>query len=199
MRKTTQRNHLTFNISQMKRTLIIFAVISMMAVFTTKVMAQVTLSGNTAGAELVKVLTITNTTPLHFGVIGITAGTAGTVVMSTAGVRTPDAGTTTIINTGTQKTVALFSLTGTASAGYSIGLPSSITVTTATGAGVKTMTINALQVKVDAASEATAVGATGTLSAGGLSSFLLAGTLNIVATQQIGVYTGTYDVTVDYN
>jgi hypothetical protein len=171
----------------------------MMAIFSINVMAQVTLTGNTAGAELVKVLTITNTTPLHFGVIGITAGTAGTVVMNTAGVRTPGAGTTTIINTGTQKTVALFSLTGTASAGYSIGLPSSISVTTATGAGVKTMAIDALMVKVDAASEATAVGATGTLSSSGLSSFLLAGTLNIVATQQIGVYTGTYDVTVDYN
>jgi len=182
----------------MKKILIIFSVICMMAVFTTKVMAQVTLAGNTAGAELVRVLTITNTTPLHFGVIGITAGTAGTVVMSTAGVRTPDAGTTTIINTGTQKTVAQFSLTGTAGAVYSIGLPSTITVTTATGAGIKTMTIDALKVKVDAASEATAVLATGTLS-GGLSSFLIGGTLNIVATQQVGIYAGTYNVTVDYN
>ena len=172
---------------QMKKKLILLVAISMMAIFSIKVMAQVTLSGNTAGAELVKVLTIANTTPLHFGVIGITAGTDGTVVMSTAGVRTPNAGTTTIINTGTQKTVALFSLTGTASAAYSIGLPSSITVATATGSGDLNMDIDALKVKVDAASEATAVGATGTLSAGGLSSFLIAGTLNISTTQQNGV------------
>ena len=178
----------------------LFAAIIVMAGLTTTVMAQVTLTGNTAGATLVQVLTITNTTPLNFGVIGITAGTAGTVVMGTNGVRTPGAGTTTIINTGTQRTVALFSLTGTPEDTYSIGLPSTIGVTT-TGAGDLTMDIDAIMISVDGASEeGTPYGGTHTLAAGtGLSSFLLAGTLNISTTQQIGVYAGTYNVTVDYN
>jgi hypothetical protein len=59
------------------------------------------------------------------------------------------------------------------------------------------MDIDALMVKVDGAGEATAVGATGTLTLGA-STFLLGGRLNISATQEIGVYAGTYDVTVDY-
>lgn len=181
----------------MKKSLILIAAIVMMAGLTTKVMAQVTLSGNTAGATLVKVLTITNTTPLNFGVIGITTGTAGTVVMNTAGLRTPGAATTRIINTGVQRTVAKFDLTGTAAAVYTIGLPLTIPVTTALGAGDKTMDIDALKVSVDGAAEATAVGATGTLALGA-SSFLMSGTLNISATQELGVYAGTYDVTVDY-
>lgn len=181
----------------MKKSLIIIAAIVIIAGLTNRVMAQVTLSGNTAGATLVKVLTITNTTPLNFGVIGITSGTAGTVVMSTAGVRIPGAATTRIINTGTAKTVALFSLTGTTDAVYTITLPSSITVTTALGSGDKTMDIDALKVKVDAAAEAAASGATGTLALGA-SSFLMSGTLNISTTQELGVYAGTYDVTVDY-
>jgi len=183
----------------MKKTLFIFAAILLMAGISAPLMAQVTLSGNTAGAELVKVLTITNTTPLHFGVIGITSGTAGTVVMSTAVVRTPGAATTTIINTGTQRTVALFTISGTADDTYTIGLPSTIAVTTGVGTGNYATTISALRVKVDAAAEATAVGATGTLSGAGASSFLLGGTLNIGAAQELGVYAGTYNVTVDYN
>jgi hypothetical protein len=181
----------------MKKSIILFAAIFMMAGFTNRVMAQVILTGNTAGATLVKVLTIANTVPLNFGVIGITAGTAGTVTMSTAGLRTPGAVTTTIIATGTPSTVAQFDLTGTTDAVYTIDLPLTIAVATGSGAGDLTMDIDALMVKVDAAAEATAVGATGTLALGA-STFLLGGRLNISTTQQIGVYAGTYDVTVDY-
>jgi hypothetical protein len=182
---------------KMRKSIILFAAIFMIAGFTGRVIAQVTLPGNTAGATLVEVLTIANTVPLNFGVIGITAGTAGTVILNTAGLRTPDAGTTTIIATGTPSTVAEFDLTGTADAIYTIGLPLAITVTTGAGVGDINMDIDNLQVNVDGAGEATAVGAIGTLTAGA-STFLLGGTLNISTTQKIGVYAGTYSVTVDY-
>jgi hypothetical protein len=181
----------------MKKSILIFAAILLMAGFTSHVMAQVTLN-NTAGAELVKVLTITNTTPLNFGVIGITSATAGTVVMNTAGLRTPGAATTTIINTGTPRTVAAFTLSGTTDAVYTITLPTSIAIAIGSGTGNSATTIGTLMVKVDAAIEATAAGATGTLALGA-SSFLMSGTLAIGAAQVLGVYTGTYDVTVDYN
>ena len=182
----------------MKTLLKLFVAIVIMAGLTTTAKAQVTLTGNTAGAELVKVLTITNTTPLYFGRIGITSGTVGTVVMSTAGVRTPGAATTRIINTGTARTVALFSLTGTSGAVYTVNLPPSIAVTTGVGTGNYATTINALTVNVDAAGEV-AYGSIGTCTlTAGVSTFLMAGTLNIKAAQELGVYAGTYDVTVDY-
>jgi hypothetical protein len=181
----------------MKKLTILLVSVILMAGSAGSLMAQVTLAGNTAGATLVEVITIANTVPLNFGVIGITAGTAGTVTMNTAGLRTPGAVTTTIIATGTPSTVAQFDLTGTTDAVYTIGLPLTISVTTGAGAGDLTMDIDNLVVKVDAAGEATAVGATGTLALGA-STFLLGGRLNISTTQQIGVYAGTYDVTVDY-
>ena len=181
----------------MKKSFILFSAVIMMVGLATQTKAQVLLSGNTAGATLVQVLTITNATPLNFGVIGITSGTAGTVVMSTAGVRTPGAATTTIINTGTPRTVAQFNLTGTANAIYSISIPSPIVVITAGGGANKTMNIDALKVKVDAAVEGAALAATGTLTLSA-STFLLSGTLNIGSAQTLGVYAGTYSVTVDY-
>lgn len=181
----------------MKKSIMMFVAIVMMAGFSTQLKAQVTLTGNTAGAELVKVLTITNITPLNFGVIGITSGAAGTVVMSTAGVRTPGAPTTTIISTGTPSTVAQFNLTGTTNAVYTISLPATIAITTGIGTGNFATTIGTLMVNVDGAGEVTAVGATGTLTLGA-STFLMSGTLAIGAAQELGVYAGTYDVTVDY-
>lgn len=180
-----------------KKLSVLIVAIVMIAGLTTTAMGQVTLTGNTAGAVLVQALTVVNTTPLHFGVIGITSGVAGTVVMNTAGVRTASTPAITLINTGIQRTVALFSLTGTANAIYTIGLPSTINITTPNGTGDKTMDITTLRVSVDGAGEVSAVGATGTLTAG-VSTFLLAGTLSISATQELGVYAGTYDLTVDY-
>jgi hypothetical protein len=44
----------------------------------------------------------------------------------------------------------------------------------------------------------TAAAITSTLSSTGTDSFAVGGTLNIGATQIPGVYTGTFDVTVDY-
>ena len=177
----------------MKKILIIFSIICMMAVFTTKVMAQVTLTGNTAGATLVTALTITNTTPLNFGVIAIPA-TAGSVTLSTAGLRTPTG--CTIVASGTQKTVAKFDLTGTAGATYSFTLPSSITVTKVSS--TETMTIDNFVVNVDAAGEV-AYGSIGTCTlTSGASSVLVGGKLNIGASQVLGVYAGTYTVIVDY-
>ncbi len=177
----------------MKKILIIFSVICMMAVFTTKVMAQVTLTGNTAGAELVTALTITNTTPLHFGVLAISAS-AGSVTLSTAGVRTPTG--CTIVASGTQKTVAKFDLTGTSGATYSFTLPASITVTKVSS--TETMTIDNFVVKVDGAAQVV-YGSIGTCTlTAGASSILVGGKLNIGATQALGVYAGTYTVVVDY-
>lgn len=177
----------------MKKSIRLFAAIVMIAGLTTTAMAQVTLTGNTAGAELVTALTLTNTTPLHFGVIAIPS-TAGSVTMSTAGLRTPTG--CTIVTTGTQKTVAKFDLTGTAGATYSFTLPASITVTKVSS--TETMTIDNLVVKVDGASEV-AYGSIGTCTlTSGASSVLVGGKLNIGASQALGVYAGTYTVIVDY-
>jgi hypothetical protein len=185
----------------MKKLIMVSVAIVMMAGITTRSSAQSGVTINpTAGAELVQVLTITNSTPLYFGRIGITAGTAGTVIMGTDGLRTPGAGTTIIINTGiTPRTVAKFDLTGTTGVVYTISIPSPIVVTTTSGTGIQTMDIDALKINVDGAGEvdAAGVGAKGTFVSGA-SSFLMSGTLNIAATQATGIYAGTYHVTVDF-
>lgn len=183
----------------MKKLLLSFLAIVMIVGFSNKVEAQVALTGNTAGAELVKVLTIVNTTPLHFGTIGITSGTAGNVVMATDGTRTADAATTTLINTGTQRTVALFTLTGTASDNYTIALPSTINLITGDGVdATKQIAISTLTVDHGTGSVVYASSITGALDASGDATFLVGGTIPFLATQVIGVYAGTYDVTVDY-
>lgn len=181
----------------MRKFLMLLTAIMIMAGITNRGLGQVTLAGNTAGAELVVALTIQNSTPLNFGVIAIPA-TAGYVTLSTAGLRTPSGTGVSIVASGTPKTVAKFDLTGTSGDTYSFTLPSSITVSTGTGGANKEMTINTFVVNVDAAGEV-AYGSIGTCTlTSGASSILVGGKLNINASQSLGVYTGTYQVVVDY-
>ncbi len=80
---------------------------------------------------------------------------------------------------------ASFNVTGDGNANYSITLPSSTTLSS----GGDTMTVDTFN--HDA-------GATPTL-AGGADTFNVGATLNVGATQAVGTYSGTFDVTVNYN
>jgi hypothetical protein len=72
-------------------------------------------------------------------------------------------------------------------------LPTSDLSSATTGTGLATMTINNLKARFNMLQmQLQALSSTGTDSFAG-------GTLNIGATQIPGVYTGTFDVTVDYN
>jgi hypothetical protein len=180
----------------MKKILILFAAISVMAIFSNKVMAQFTLAGNTATAELVWSLTATNTTPLDFGEISY-SGLAGTVPMSSAGVRTATG--TGIYPVSTEPgTAARFDIAGTADETYTFTLPATITVSIPGGGATRSMVIDHFVTKIDAASEAAyTVPVTGTLSSG-QSTVLVGGRLNVGVDQEIGIYTGTYTVIIDY-
>lgn len=171
---------------------ILFAIV-ILALFSLTLSAQVTLTGNTAGAELVTALTITNTTPLNFGVVSIPA-TAGSVILSTSGLRTATG--CTLVISGTQQTAAKFDLAGTTLDNYSFTLPSTITVTKVSGS--ETMIIDNLTVNVDAVGEVPYASIGICTLTGGVSQILVGGKLRFGASQVLGIYAGTYTVSVDY-
>jgi hypothetical protein len=115
-----------------------------------------------------------------FGNISPT-GSAGTVVMSATGTRTP---TNVTLASGTFS-AASFTATGTGSQTFTITPDSSATLSD--GAS-HTMSVDTFL---------TSAGA-GTLSSG-TQTFTLGGTLHVGASQVAGSYTGTFNVTVAYN
>jgi hypothetical protein len=182
----------------MKKSILVLSAIVIMLGFSAKMIAQVTLSGNLAGAELVVALTIANPTPLNFGVIAIPTEGISSVTMTTAGVRTSN-GCNLVASAGTSApaggTVAIFNLTGTAGDTYFFHLPASITLSKD---GAPNMTINQLVTKTGTGNETSYNENLPHTLSGGTSSVLVAGTLNIGDGQVLGVYAGTYNVTVDY-
>jgi len=136
-----------------------------------------------ATARIVTPIAIAKTADMNFGDV-VAGGSAGTVVLTPAGVRSATGGTT-LGNAGATAAAA-FNVTGQGSATYSISLPASTTVTS----GGNTMTVNAF---------ASNPSGTGALSAGGSQALTVGATLNVGASQATGTYTGTFNVTVTYN
>ncbi|HEY0447354.1 MAG TPA: DUF4402 domain-containing protein [Allosphingosinicella sp.] len=141
--------------------------------------AQAATASATARARVLRALTLANNNrPLEFGAV-VATGSAGNVVISAAGTRTCD---TTISCSGTVS-AAQFDLTGTASEVVVIDAAASVTLTSGTNSMTASLQESA---------------ATVTLSGTGTGAFSVGGTLAVAANQAEGVYTGTFNVTADY-
>ena len=181
----------------MKTTFRIFAAIAMIAGFTTTAMSQNTPVGTaaptSAGAKIVKALSLTQTSPLHFGTMTIPT-TAVEVALSTANVRTPSAAVLTLLAQSPVSTNAGYNVVGSNGATYAIQLPAD---------NVVTITEGSTPMHVDsfiALSTSTSSGTGGTLDASaGTDHFVVGATLKLASGQPFGVYTGTFNVTVAYN
>lgn len=134
-------------------------------------------------ADVVAAIAISTTTDMNFGKV-VAGATGGTVVLTTAGVRSATGGAT-LGNAGATAAAA-FDVTGESGATYAITLPpSSATIIS----GSDQMTVDAFDSDPDG---------TGTLT-GGSETLNVGATLNLDANQPVGTYTGTFDVTVAYN
>jgi len=181
--------------------IILFVAVVMMAGFSTTAMAAgtaATVAATAAGAKLIVPMTLSETSPLHFGTITLPDGSGGTVLLSTANARTFTGAGVIASAVAPLQTNAAYNVTGTQNVAYALTLPTTITVTETVGT-TATMTISLLTVKFGAAAEKTAVAATSILSAGGTDNFIVGGTLTVKSAQVAGIYAGTFPVTVDYN
>ncbi len=135
---------------------------------------------NNVTITLMAPISISSSGDMDFGTLSPT-GTAGTVTVTPAGVRT----SVNVDLFGGTPAAASFDVTGASGQAYFITLQSSATLTS----GGNTMTVDTFN--HDA-------GGAPTLG-GGSDTFNVGATLNVGATQAEGTYSGTFDVTVNYN
>jgi len=167
----------------MKKSIIIFAAIVLMAGFSTRVMAQNSVSTQ-VGANIVAGPSISSTATLDFGGM-IKPSTAATVTISPLGART-STGTITLLSSSVGH-AASYTLTGEGNSGYLIHLPADGVVSVSNGAA-GTMSVNAFL----------ASGSAPYALSGGSGSFTVGATLGLANGQATGAYTGSFNVMVDY-
>ncbi len=166
----------------MKKLNLLFAGALLITGFSTTY-AQSTASAE-ASARIVSPLQITKTADLKFG--NIAAGpSAGTVEMGTNDVRTA-AGGVTLIAAGNVSNAAAFDIIGYPDATFTISIPGSILISS----GANDMMVDNF---------VSSLGATSALDAQGEAALKVGATLNVDANQAVGLYTGSFDVTVAYN
>jgi hypothetical protein len=138
-----------------------------------------------ASAEVITPISISNTADLRFG--KFSALTGGTVIISAAGVRSATGAV--VLSSTNAGGAASFDVTGDPNATYAITLPNSATLTHSVD-NTKTMTIDTFTSNPSG---------TGTLSAGGSQALSVGATLTVGNAQTTGSYSGTFDVSVEYN
>jgi len=171
----------------------ILAIFLLMNCFPVMLMAQ-SLALTSVGAEIVKGITITETSPLQFGTMTIPSAPEE-VILTTSNIRL--ASSPANIELLAQSPVsqnASYTVAGSDGASYVIMLPPNGTVTITNGA--QHMDI------VDFISHPASTGADGTighLDASGMDTFKVGATLKLVNDQAFGTYTGTFSISVNYN
>jgi hypothetical protein len=172
----------------MKNITKVFAIAALAIVSANSSFAQATATA-AASATIITPITIVKTVDMNFGNVAVSASTAGTVVMSPAGVRsTGGAGGVTLPATPGTVAAASFTVSGQANYTYAITLPSTCTISSSGN----TMIVNTFT---------STPSSTGTLSSGGTQTLTVGATLNVASAQAAGLYTNAtgVPVTVNYN
>ena len=162
----------------MKKLFLLFIMVG----FAAGAYAQATATAN-ASATVVTPITITKTVDLSFGNVAVKSNAGGTVILDLNDGTTKTGDVTLPATTGTIAS-ASFDLSGESGYAYAITLPESATITET---GSETMTLSDFNSS-----------STGTLT-GGTETVKVGATLTVAGGQVSGAYTGTFDVTVNYN
>jgi hypothetical protein len=170
----------------MKQIIKSLAIAVVMLAFAGTVQAQTATATSNAAAVIIAPLSITNTGGLHFGTI-MRSATAGTVSIATDGTRS-SAGGVTLSALAPVHSAATFDVEGEDGRTVTITLPGTITIV---NLAADDMDVDNFVSDPDDANPVTLTGVATVLRVGA--------TLNVDANQPSGTYTGTFDVSVNYN
>jgi hypothetical protein len=172
---------------KMKKMLKLISAAIVLLLFSVSTYAQTTLAAN-AAAVIIEPITITQNSALNFGTI-MRGSTPSTVVVSTTGVRSLGSGDAILSSLAPAASAATFTIDGSDGAAYTITIPTlAVNITS----GANTMS-------VDSWTSNPAAPITGNFPSPGTVSLSIGATLTVGAGQASGSYTGTFNVSVDYN
>jgi len=178
----------------MKKLVLIFAVVLFTVGFASNVSAQNPLLtvNNNAGGEIMAPLTIISDGSLEFGRLAVEAAAGGTVVLTPAASTTVSRTGGVSLIAGTTRTAAKYNVGGEIGYSYTITVPADGVVNIESGS-------NAMAISTFTFLSLNPTPTGGTLSASGTDIFYVGATLVVPAAQPAGQYTGTFDVSVNYN
>ena len=179
----------------MKTRLNILVTIVTMACFSSLTLAQVRNTVSTSvGATIVKALSLSQNTPLHFGSMSIPTAPVSVILSTSNGRVATSPSNITLLAQSPVSENATYTVSGSDAATYAITLPANGVVSITNGTehlDIVDFVAHTVSSGVD--------GNTGLLSASGTDSFTVGATIKLGNAQPYGSYTGTFGITVNYN
>ncbi len=145
-------------------------------------------------AEICMGLTLTETHALDFGTMSVPTGAVNVQLSTSANRIASIPANIQLFSIAPFPANAAYTVVGYPGAAYAISLPPDNVVTITEG--TTPMHVDGFIAKTASAG---VDGLTGTLDGSGNDSFVVGGTLKLITGQPIGIYSGTFDVTVNYN
>lgn len=171
--------------------MMIMAAIIFMAGLSLSVSAQTT-ETTEAGAKIVQALTLTENAALHFGTMTVPSGDVE-VTLSTTGVLTATVpANITLLSQTPIAQNAVYTVGGTTGSTYVITLPAGAIQISS---GAHSMDVSNFTAKTASVGD----GTSGDLGILGIDTFVVGATLELSNDQEPGVYSGNFDVSVNYN
>lgn len=168
----------------MKRVLLAASAALLVGAISTPALAQSTGTGNVS-ATIVAPITVTETTPLNFGLVAASAAAGTVTIVAASGETGASAGGATLLS-GATDVVGVFTFNGAAGTTYDVTIPGSTDITITDGT-------NNMDVHLT-------LGGTTTGIAGGANEVVyVGGTLDVGVNQPAGAYAGTYTIQAQYN
>jgi hypothetical protein len=177
----------------MKKLVITFGLIILITSFPNTVMTQTSRSTD-VGVSIVKGITITETTPLHFGTMSIPTSQVDVILTTSNSRISSSPSSINLLSQAPLSENATYTVAGSDATTYTISLPENGTVSISSGSdhmNVVDFIAHPASSGVDAL--------TGTLNNSGIDSFNVGATLKLNNSQPFGIYSGTFGITVNYN
>jgi len=146
--------------------------------------AYAAVASATVSADITTKIAVRTINGLYFGEIS-SGSEAGTLTLSTGGVRTTTGGVS--VNRAVAGSPASFDLQGAPNASYTVSFPAAVILT---NGSPNSMVVDGFNSSPDN---------TGVIDASGQQTLYVGGTLNVDSNQSFGSYTGLLNITVDYN
>jgi hypothetical protein len=156
----------------------------------TPALAQASATQSTTGTTtIVRAITLAKNSDLAFGrVVRPSSGTSTVTINEGTGNRTLSGGDGVLLSSTVSR--ATYTVGGEGAQGFDINVPSSFSMTRS--GGTETITVNL-------AKTATSDTLSGTLAAAGSATFGVGGNFDVASSTVPGAYSGTFNVTVQYN
>ena len=169
---------------------------SILIILTNFALFSQTTINSRVGVVILEGLTMTETSQMHFGAMTIPSSPTEVILSTTKTRNATSPSAISLVDQAPYASNAIYSVAGSPNGTYSINLPEEGTVTISNGTSEDDILVDSFTSRPSSTGSDSS---SGNLNGFGEDSFSVGATLRLNANQHSGVYSGSYNISINYN